>query len=75
MSEEAPVGGELLGPDTFSEDSPGEVTGDRFADDFGDQHLTWHVVRVGEAAEATPSVSNDGSSTNPADGGLYDYGD
>ncbi len=31
---------------TFVQDSPGSVTGDGFADDFGDQHLTWHAVRA-----------------------------
>jgi predicted lipoprotein with Yx(FWY)xxD motif len=61
---------------TFAQDSPGDVTGDGFADDFGDEHLTWHVVRVGEAAAApaTPGVTSEEPSSNPADGGLYDYG-
>ena len=29
---------------TFSEDSPGKVTGNDFSDDFGGQQFTWHVV-------------------------------
>jgi predicted lipoprotein with Yx(FWY)xxD motif len=59
---------------TFAQDSPGNVTGDGFSDDFGDQHLTWHVVRVGAAGAVTPSVTSDEASSDPADGGLYDYG-
>jgi predicted lipoprotein with Yx(FWY)xxD motif len=29
---------------TFSEDTPGKVTGDGFKDTFGGQSFTWHVV-------------------------------
>jgi predicted lipoprotein with Yx(FWY)xxD motif len=29
---------------TFSEDSPGKVTGNGFSDDFAGRHFTWHVV-------------------------------
>jgi predicted lipoprotein with Yx(FWY)xxD motif len=32
---------------TFSEDSPGKVTGDGFTDDFDGHHFTWHVVSSG----------------------------
>lgn len=32
---------------SFTEDEPGEVTGDGFADAFDGQQFTWHVVRVG----------------------------
>ena len=32
---------------TFSEDSPGQATGNGFSDDFGGHHFTWHVVRSG----------------------------
>jgi predicted lipoprotein with Yx(FWY)xxD motif len=64
---------------TFVQDSPGEVTGDGFSDDFGDQHLTWHVVRVESAAGASSSVTTDASgsagSSDPDYGGIYDYGD
>ena len=55
---------------TFVQDSPGNVTGDGFADDFGDQHLTWHAVRPGTAGATTPDDSN----SDPTDGGLPGYG-
>jgi predicted lipoprotein with Yx(FWY)xxD motif len=48
---------------SFTEDQPGEVTGDGLTDAFGGQQFTWHVVRVGEA----PS-SGDGGTTG---GGPY----
>ncbi len=72
-TEQVAAGGQALY--TFDQDSPGDVTGDGFADDFGDQHLTWHVVRVGGAGAATPSVTSGDAGGDPADGGLYDYGD
>jgi predicted lipoprotein with Yx(FWY)xxD motif len=37
---------------SFVEDEPGEVTGDGFADAFDGQRFTWHVVRVGGAADS-----------------------
>jgi predicted lipoprotein with Yx(FWY)xxD motif len=51
---------------TFVQDSPGDVTGDGFADDFGDQHLTWHVVHVGDDATAPSGTA--------APGGYSGYG-
>jgi predicted lipoprotein with Yx(FWY)xxD motif len=57
---------------TFSEDSAGEVTGDGFSDDFGDQHFTWHAVladgpsaassgATGGAGDAGTNTSQDGA--------------
>jgi predicted lipoprotein with Yx(FWY)xxD motif len=41
---------------SFSEDGPGEVTGDGFADAFDGQPFTWHVATVSEGApSAAPS--------------------
>jgi predicted lipoprotein with Yx(FWY)xxD motif len=37
---------------SFTEDRPGEVTGDGLADAFDGQQFTWHVVRVGEAPDS-----------------------
>jgi predicted lipoprotein with Yx(FWY)xxD motif len=54
---------------TFVQDSPGSVTGDGFADDFGDQHLTWHAVRPGGATSPTDST------VQPGEGGSPGYGD
>jgi predicted lipoprotein with Yx(FWY)xxD motif len=48
---------------SFTEDQPGEVTGDGLTDAFDGQQFTWHVVRVGDA----PS-SGDGGTTG---GGAY----
>ena len=46
---------------TFVQDSPGDVTGDGFADDFGDQHLTWHaVLATGSSATTSGDISGDG---------------
>jgi predicted lipoprotein with Yx(FWY)xxD motif len=43
---------------TFVEDSPGEVTGDGFSDDFEGQRFTWHAVLAG-------GESSSGSSGSP----------
>jgi hypothetical protein len=29
---------------TFSQDTPGKVTGNGFSDDFGGRHFTWNAV-------------------------------
>ena len=42
---------------TFTEDEPGEVTGDGFSDAFDGQQFTWHVVSVGDAPD--PSHQDD----------------
>jgi predicted lipoprotein with Yx(FWY)xxD motif len=42
---------------TFSQDSAGNVTGDGVADDFGDQHFTWHVVHSDGTITDTPTGS------------------
>jgi predicted lipoprotein with Yx(FWY)xxD motif len=56
---------------TFTEDSPGEVTGDGFADDFDGQHFTWHVV---QPDRANTSSTHDGGSTDDSNApGATDY--
>jgi predicted lipoprotein with Yx(FWY)xxD motif len=65
-TEQVTAGGERLY--TFSEDSPGQVKGDGFEDDFNGQHLTWHVVRVDASGAMTPGTGTDNS------GGGYSYG-
>jgi predicted lipoprotein with Yx(FWY)xxD motif len=47
---------------TFSEDSPGKVTGDGFSDDFAGHHFTWHVVSSGGKSGASTAGSSSGSS-------------
>jgi predicted lipoprotein with Yx(FWY)xxD motif len=61
---------------TFSEDSPGEVTGDGFSDDFGDQHFTWHAALADGASAsssggtgATDDTTTDDDSQGGVDGG------
>jgi predicted lipoprotein with Yx(FWY)xxD motif len=49
---------------TFSEEGPGEVTGDGFSDAFDGQQFTWHVVN----ADGTTGSSGDGGD---ADGFRY----
>jgi|SoiMethySBSTD1v2_1073268.scaffolds.fasta_scaffold607988_2 predicted lipoprotein with Yx(FWY)xxD motif len=49
---------------TFVQDQPGEVTGDGFADAFGGQHFTWHVVHPDGTHSST-------SSSGSNSGGLY----
>jgi predicted lipoprotein with Yx(FWY)xxD motif len=56
---------------TFYLDSPGVVQGDGFEDDFGDQHLTWHAVRVADDGTATTGTSTDSGASS----GLPGYGD
>ncbi|MET1009073.1 MAG: hypothetical protein ABWY96_03325 [Gaiellaceae bacterium] len=42
---------------TFAEDpSPGEVTGNGFADDFGGTSFTWHVAAQGSVSGGTTST-------------------
>ena len=63
-TEQVTAGGERLY--AFSEDSPGQVKGDGFEDDFNGQHLTWHAVHADGAM--TPGTAA-GSSC-----GGYSYG-
>jgi predicted lipoprotein with Yx(FWY)xxD motif len=51
---------------SFTEDQPGEVTGDGFADAFGGQQFTWHVVH----AESGADSPDGGAGTR---GGGFDY--
>jgi predicted lipoprotein with Yx(FWY)xxD motif len=51
---------------TFSEDSPGKISGNGFTDDFGGKHFTWHAVLAGGktssggSSETTPSKNDYG---------------
>jgi predicted lipoprotein with Yx(FWY)xxD motif len=73
-TEQVTAGGKLLY--TFSQDSPGNVTGDGFEDDFDGQHLTWHAVHVDGSGGITTDTSTDGSTGGTSGGGSpgYDYG-
>jgi predicted lipoprotein with Yx(FWY)xxD motif len=43
---------------TFSQDTPGQVTGDGAMDAFGGRHFTWHVVTTGKASKSSSSGSS-----------------
>jgi predicted lipoprotein with Yx(FWY)xxD motif len=42
---------------TFSEDTPGMVTGNGFSDDFGGRHFTWNAVLAGAETAGTPDAN------------------
>jgi predicted lipoprotein with Yx(FWY)xxD motif len=45
---------------TFTEDQPGEVTGDGFSDAFAAQQFTWHVVHADTRQDSTGSTGSSG---------------
>jgi predicted lipoprotein with Yx(FWY)xxD motif len=45
---------------TFTQDNPGQVTGDGFHDAFNGQSFTWHVVSVGGGGSANSASSSGG---------------
>jgi len=48
---------------TFVQDSPGQITGDGFQDQFGGTSFTWHVVLAGGSkGTGTPSDTNNSGS-------------
>lgn len=42
---------------TFTQEGPGEVTGNGVKDSFDGQHFTWHVVTAGNASGSTGSMN------------------
>jgi predicted lipoprotein with Yx(FWY)xxD motif len=61
---------------TFSEDSPGKVSGDGFSDDFDGRHFTWHTVlaggKISAGGSSSGSESGDGQAA-PSGNGDYGY--
>jgi predicted lipoprotein with Yx(FWY)xxD motif len=49
---------------SFTQDQPGEVTGDGFNDAFSGQQFTWHVVGIGNGGGSSSAASS-GSSQSP----------
>jgi predicted lipoprotein with Yx(FWY)xxD motif len=41
---------------SFSEDAPGQGTGNGFSDDFGGRHFTWNAVLAGAERAGTPAA-------------------
>jgi predicted lipoprotein with Yx(FWY)xxD motif len=58
-TEQVTYNGKLLY--TFTQDSPGKVTGDGFADAFGGRHFTWHVVHSGKSKSSGAAASSGSS--------------
>ena len=57
------VDGKLLY--TFSEDAPGKLEGNGFADDFGGRHFTWNAVLAGgDRASSSGGGASQGSPGN-----------
>jgi predicted lipoprotein with Yx(FWY)xxD motif len=61
------VGGKLLY--TFSEDKPGKVEGNGFADDFDGRHFTWNAVLAG----GDTAGSSGGGESDASPGNDYGY--
>jgi predicted lipoprotein with Yx(FWY)xxD motif len=50
---------------TFTQEGPGQITGDGFQDAFNGQQFTWHVVKAGNSGGSSGgSSSNTGSSSS-----------
>ncbi|HEX3262069.1 MAG TPA: hypothetical protein VHR37_00295 [Solirubrobacterales bacterium] len=58
---------------TFSQDQPGQVTGDGFQDAFGGQQFTWHVVTTGNSGSASQSGGSTSNAGSSGGGGGYSY--
>jgi predicted lipoprotein with Yx(FWY)xxD motif len=58
---------------TFTQEGPGEASGEGFSDTFGGQRFTWHAVVVDETAatDSTPTATSADNGT--ATGGIDDY--
>ena len=55
---------------SFTQDQPGQVTGDGFHDAFNGQQFTWHVVTVGNSSGGSGSG---GSTSSSSGGGSLSY--
>ncbi len=61
---------------TFVQDSPGQVTGNGFTDNFGGTSFTWTVASTGQVsstATTTSSSSSSGASSSGGSSGGYGY--
>lgn len=66
------AGGKLLY--TFAEDSPGNVKGNGFTDDFNGQHFVWNAVLAsGKKATGSGSAKSSGSSGGSSSSGQGSY--
>jgi predicted lipoprotein with Yx(FWY)xxD motif len=59
---------------TFVQDSPGQVTGNGFTDNFGGTSFTWTVASTGQVSSSSNSTStSSGSSSSGGSSGGYGY--
>ena len=59
---------------TFSQDQPGQVSGDGFKDAFGGQQFTWHVITVGKGGGGSAGAGGGSAGSSTTSGGSgYSY--
>jgi predicted lipoprotein with Yx(FWY)xxD motif len=58
---------------TFSEDGPGEVTGDGFKDAFDGRDFTWHAVLAGGEVSSGSGASGSNDDAGTSRGNDYGY--
>jgi predicted lipoprotein with Yx(FWY)xxD motif len=58
---------------TFTQDKPGQATGDGFQDAFNGQQFTWHVVSVSGNGSTGGGGSTNGSGSTSGSGGAVTY--
>jgi predicted lipoprotein with Yx(FWY)xxD motif len=58
---------------SFVQDSPGQVTGNGFTDDFGGTSFTWTVAGTGQVSSSTNGTSTSSGSSSGGGGGGYGY--
>jgi predicted lipoprotein with Yx(FWY)xxD motif len=59
---------------TFVQDSPGQVTGNGFVDEFGGTSFTWTVATAGGSASASGGATTTTGSSSGGGGGAYGGG-
>jgi predicted lipoprotein with Yx(FWY)xxD motif len=59
---------------TFSEDSPGNATGNGFTDDFGGHHFIWNIVHPGGSTTTVGGSGNAASTPSSSGGSRGNYG-
>jgi predicted lipoprotein with Yx(FWY)xxD motif len=58
---------------TFTEEGPGEVTGDEFVDAFDGTEFTWHVLTATASSDGAGSSSDGTDTSSSGGGGGYSY--
>ena len=58
---------------TFVQDSPGQVTGNGFTDNFGGTSFTWTVASTGQVSSSSNTTSTSSGSSSGGSSGGYGY--